>query len=116
MRPDLAAKEAAWAAALSPGQPARIAEACAAGIWVPGQENLMAGYRDRYFTEVLPALAARKPWPKARLSRRLFPATLISDTTSEAANAAKPSDHVLRLAVAEQAVIMRRRLAARRAV
>jgi aminopeptidase N len=115
MRPDLAAKEAAWATALSAGQPARIAEACAAGIWAPGQENLMAGYRDRYFTEVLPALAARKLWPKTRLSRRLFPATLISDATIEAADAAKLPDHVLRLAVAEQAVIMRRRLIARRA-
>ena len=60
MRPDLAAKEAAWAVALSSGEPARIAQACAAGIWVPGQEELMAGYRDRYFTEALPALATRR--------------------------------------------------------
>jgi hypothetical protein len=55
MQPDLAAKEAAWAVPLSPGEPARIAQPCAAGIRVPGQEKLMAGYRDRYFTEVLPA-------------------------------------------------------------
>jgi hypothetical protein len=114
MRPDLAAKEAAWATALSPGEPARIAEACAAGIWVPAQEELLAGYRDRYFTEALPALAARKPWVKARLSRRLFPVTLISEETIEAANAAEPPDNALRLAVAEQATIMRRRLAARK--
>ena len=60
MRPDLAAKEAAWAVALSSGEPARIAQACAAGIWVPGQEELMAGYRDRYFTEALPALVTRR--------------------------------------------------------
>lgn len=33
MQPDLAAKEAAWAAAVSAGEPARIAQACAAGIW-----------------------------------------------------------------------------------
>ena len=46
MQPDLAAKEAAWAVALSSGEPPRIAQACAAGIWVLGQE-LMAGYRDR---------------------------------------------------------------------
>jgi aminopeptidase N len=114
MQPDLAAKEAAWATALSPGEPARIAQACAAGIWVPGQEELMAGYRDRYFTEVLPALVTRKLWSKSRLSRLLFPVTLVSEATIEAANAAKPSDSVLRLAVAEQATIMRRRLAARR--
>jgi aminopeptidase N len=112
MQPDLAAKEAAWTVALSPGEPARIAQACAAGIWVPGQEELMAGYGDRYFTEALPALAARKQRPKARLSRLLFPATLVSEAAIEAANAAEPPDKALRLAVAEQATIMRRRLAA----
>jgi aminopeptidase N len=112
MQPDLAAKEAAWTAALSPGEPARIAQACAAGIWVPGQEELMTGYRDRYFTEALPALAARKQQPKARLSRLLFPATLVSEAAIEAANAAQLPDNVLRLAVAEKASIMRRRLAA----
>ena len=114
MRPDPAAKEAAWATALSSEEPARIAQACAAGLWVPGQEELMAGYRDRYFAEALPALATRKPWPKARLSRLLFPVTLVSEATIEAANAAEPTDHLLRLAVAEQATIMSRRLAARR--
>ena len=112
MQPDLAAKEAAWTVALSPGEPARIAQACAAGIWVPGQEELMTGYCDRYFTEALPALAARRQRPKARLSRLLFPATLVSEAAIEAANAAAPPDNVLRLAVAEQATIMRRRLAA----
>ena len=112
MQPDLAAKEAAWTVALSAGEPARIAQACAAGIWVPGQEELMAGYGDRYFTEALPALADRKQRPKARLSRLLFPATLVSEAAIEAANAAEPPDKALRLAVAEQATIMRRRLAA----
>jgi hypothetical protein len=109
MQPDLAAKEATWAVPLS-DEPARIAQACAAGIWVPGQEELMAGYRDRYFTEVLPALITRTPWPKSHLSRLLFPVTLISEATIEAAEAAEPSDNLLRLAVAEQITIMRRRL------
>jgi aminopeptidase N len=114
MRPDLAAKEAAWAVSLSSDEPARIAQAYAAGIWVPGQEELMAGYRDRYFTEVLPALAPRTSRAKSRLSRLLFPATLISEATIEAAQAAAPSDNLLRLALAEQTTIMRRRLAAHR--
>jgi aminopeptidase N len=114
MRPDLAAKEAAWAVPLSFDEPARIALACAAGIWVPGQEELMAGYRDRYFTEVLPALVTRRTaWSKSRLSSLLFPVTLISEATIEAAEAAEPSDNLLRLAVAEQTTIMRRRFAAR---
>ena len=115
MRPDLAAKEAAWAVPLSSDEPTRIALACAEGIWVPGQEELMTGYRDRYFTEVLPALVARKTaWSKSRLSSLLFPVTLISEATIEAAEAAEPSDNLLRLAVADQTTIMRRRLAARR--
>jgi aminopeptidase N len=114
MRPDLAAKQAAWDAALSGDEPARTAQACAAGIWVPGQEELAAGYRDRYFAEALPALAARKQRSKSRLGRLLFPVTLVSEATIEAADAAQPSDDVLRLAVAEQATVMRRRLAARR--
>jgi hypothetical protein len=80
---------------------------------VPGQEELMAGYRDRYFTEVLPALVLREQRSKSRLSRLLFPVTLVSEATIVAANAAEPPDNVLRLAVAEQATILRRRLAAR---
>jgi aminopeptidase N len=113
MQPDLAAKEAAWAVALSPDEPARIAQACAAGIWVPGQEELMAGHRDRYFTQALPALVTRQQRSKARLGRLLFPVTLVCEATIEAADAAEPPDDVLRLALADQATIMRRRLAAR---
>jgi aminopeptidase N len=113
MQPDLAAKEGAWAVALSPDEPSRIAQACATGIWVPGQEELMAGYPDRYFAEVLPALVSREQRSKSRLARLLFPVTIVSEATIEAANAAEPSDNVLRLAVAEQSTIMRRRLAAR---
>ncbi|HEY1920848.1 MAG TPA: M1 family aminopeptidase [Streptosporangiaceae bacterium] len=112
MQPDLAAKETAWAVSLSPDEPARIAQACAAGIWVPGQEDLMTRYRDRYFTEALPALATRTRRAKSRLSRALFPVTLISKATIEAATAAEPPDDLLQLAVAEQTTIMRRRLAA----
>jgi len=57
--PDATAKEAAWGAALDRGASQRMARAHAEGIWVPGQEELLSGYRDRYFTEALPALNAR---------------------------------------------------------
>jgi aminopeptidase N len=114
LQPDPAAKEAAWTAVLSSEEPFRTAQARAAGLWVPGQEDLMAAYRDRYFTEALPALAARQPRPKSRLSRQLFPATLVSEATIEAASAMDPPDNVLRLAVADQVTVMRRCLAARR--
>ena len=117
LRPALAAKEAAWTVAISSTEPTRMAQASAAGIWVPGQQELMTGYRDRYFTEALPALVTRKlSWSKSRLASLLFPVTLVSAATIEAADAAVPSDDVLRLAVADQATIMRRRLAARAAL
>jgi hypothetical protein len=74
----------------------------------------MTGYRGRYFTGALPALATAEHRAKSRLSRQLFPVTLVSGATIKAADAAKPSDSVLRLAVTEQATIMHRRLAARR--
>src|SRR6185437_2641263 len=83
MRPDPAAKEEAWRAALDAGTSRRAAVAHAAGVWVPGQEALMTGYAQRYFGDALPALSARDAsgdWPTQRAARqlatRLFPATL----------------------------------------
>ena len=65
LRPDAAAKQAAWAAALAAEADWRMAVAAARGIWVPGQEAelgraWLAEYRDRYFTEALPALDGRE--------------------------------------------------------
>ena len=56
-RRDPAAKEAAWRAALDSGTPRFLARAHAEGIWVTGQEDLMSGYRDRYFAEAPPVLS-----------------------------------------------------------
>jgi aminopeptidase N len=108
-RPDPAAKEAAWQAALSSDW--RLAYAHATGIWVPGQEELMAGYRDRYFAEALPTLA-RSGWQRRHrrlLTRLLFPATLVSAATIEACASFEHDVNV-----AEQAAIMRQVQAARR--
>ena len=112
MQPDLAAKEAAWTVALSSGELARIAQACAAGIWVPGQEELMAGYGDRYFTEVLPR-SSTKAAVEVTAEPSAVPGNPRFRGSHRGRDAAEPSDNVLRLAVAEQATIMRRRLAAR---
>jgi aminopeptidase N len=117
MRPDPAAKEAAWRAVLTAsGLGWQLAAAHAAGIWVPGQEELMARYRDRYFAEALPVLMApgQRSRERRRLMRVLFPATLVTAATIEAAeaaagHAAAPFNAVL----AEQAAIMRQALAAR---
>jgi aminopeptidase N len=106
MRPAAAAKAAAWEAALSATTSLRLAEAHARGIWVPGQEPaLMAGYRDRYFSEALPALRPREPRVRRRLGKLLFPSTLVSAEVIEAADAEQDT---------EQAAIMRSVLAARR--
>lgn len=78
-RPDPAAKEAAWAAALDERTPQRLARAHAAGIWIAGQEHLLVGYRDRYFTEALPALNAADACGERhapRLAGMLFPGTV----------------------------------------
>ena len=116
MRPDPAGKEAAWQAALADDQDLRMAEAHARGLWVAGQEDLMAGDRDRYFTEALPALADREPRTTRRLARLLYPATLVSPATVAATDAALQARHPggqLRVIVQEQQAILRSALAAR---
>ena len=108
MRPDPAAKETAWQAALAAD--GQFAREHASGLWVPGQEELMAGYRDRYFAEALPLLTAPGPRSRQRtlVLRLLFPSTLISAATVEACSGFE--DNVI---IAEQAAIMRQVLAAR---
>ena len=118
MRPDPAGKEAAWQAALAGDQDLRMAEAHARGLRVAGQEDLMAGYRDRYFTEALPALADREPRTARRPARLLYPATLVSPATVAATDAALQARHPggqLRVIVQEQQAILRSALAARSA-
>jgi aminopeptidase N len=121
VRPDGASKEAAWVAALADGPDWRLALAHANGVWVPGQEALMAGYLDRYFGEALPALDGREVGVMRSLARALYPATLTGPSTLAATEAAVGRDglsHGLRLVVLEQEAILRSvitaRLAARR--
>lgn len=72
----------------------------------------MAGYRDRYFAEALPQLAGRPRRTAQRLSRLLFPSILVSEETIEV-SAAYTDTGVIGTELADQIVIMRRRLAAR---
>jgi aminopeptidase N len=118
MRPDPAAKEAAWNLALATDQSLRMAEAHARGLWVPGQEDIMAGYRDRYFAQALPALASREPRVARSLAGLLYPATLVSADTLAATEAgldAREYSRSLRLLVREREAILRSALAAREA-
>jgi aminopeptidase N len=94
-RPDPAAKEAAWAAALDERSPQWLARAHAQGIWIAGQEPLLNPYLDRYFTEALPALSVRDARGErlaSRLVDLLFPVTLDQATTIKAVRAALEGD------------------------
>jgi aminopeptidase N len=116
MRPDPAAKEQAWTSVVSGTATGRLAEATARGLWVAGQEQLMGGYRSRYFGEALHALAAMSSWAQERLGRLLFPSTLCDAATVAAAQAALASMSLpedLRNAVAEQTAILREVIASR---
>ena len=118
LRPDPAAKEAAWTAALAGGQSPRTAQAHARGIWAPGQEGLLTPYRDRYFTEALPALRRQEASAATKLARLLYPATLAEVATVTATGAALERDGLggpLRVVLLEQRAIMQQVLAARSA-
>jgi len=87
LRPRLDAKEAAWSAALAPGQSPRLARAYATGFWVPGQEELLAPFRERYFAEALPAVRQHDNRTAQRLARALYPLTLADQATLAATDA-----------------------------
>lgn len=117
-RPDAAAKAAAWEMALADGQDWRMALASACGIWVPGQEAVLDGYRERYFTEALAALDGREIQVMRYLARALYPATLAEDATLAATAAALEDGALsqpLRLVLQEQEAILSSALAGRSA-
>lgn len=111
LRPRAAAKEAAWVSALAEGQPMRLARAHARGVWVPGQEELLAPYRRRFFEEALPALCRVEPVRAQRIARLLYPSTLADPVTVAATGAALAAGpggvpaH-LRLVLVEQSAIL----------
>jgi aminopeptidase N len=109
--PDRAAKEAAWAAALDASQPPRLALAYAQGFWVPGQEDLVDDFRERYFTEALPALRRRDGRTMQRLAKALYPATLVDKATLAATDAQldrlEPADTISAILREQRALICR---------
>jgi aminopeptidase N len=116
LRPDPAAKEAAWTAALADEQPRRMALAHARGFWAPGQEHILVPYRDRYFTEALPAVSGREVSVAGRLARLLYPTALADSATIAATDVALDRGGLsdpLRMALLEQQAILRQILAAR---
>ena len=115
-RPVAEAKQEAWAAALAAGQSPRLALAHAQGIWVPGQDELLAGFRDRYFAEALPAAGRQDARTAQRLARALYPATLIDEqtlTATEQALGDLSTDDPVRAVLLEQGALLRGRITAR---
>jgi aminopeptidase N len=83
LRPDPAAKAAAWAELLDPA--GRMSHyqlsALAGGIWVAGQEDLAAPYARRWFDD-LPATARfRGTMSLVRLAELCFPALAVAPET-----------------------------------
>ncbi|HSR85998.1 MAG TPA: aminopeptidase N [Streptosporangiaceae bacterium] len=117
--PSTAAKQAAWAAALSAEHPPRLALAYARGFWVPGQEELLEGFRERYFAEALPALrrtARLERWTMQRLARALYPAPLADKATLAATDAELDRlapDDALATVLLEQRTLLSRAMTAR---
>jgi aminopeptidase N len=118
LRPDPAAKDAAWTAALAADQGAQLALAHARGIWAPGQEAILAAYRERYFAEALGAVAPLEPTLTLRLTRLLYPLTLADPATVAATDAALRRPGIgepVRLVLREQRAITQQIRAARTA-
>jgi aminopeptidase N len=115
-RPDPAAKQEAWQAALANGQRLRTAMAHAEGIWVPGQADLLTPFRARFFAEALPALAGHDRRSAQRLARLLYPVLLADAETLAATDEALASDDLappLRPVLTEQAAIVAEIMTAR---
>ena len=115
-QPAIAAKKAAWAAALSPAVPPRLARAHAEGVWVAGQEALMTNFRGRYFADALPAIRQRDARTAQRLARLLFPATLADAETLSATDVALADgslDAHVRETLLEQRTLLKRMITAR---
>ncbi|HEY7431090.1 MAG TPA: M1 family aminopeptidase [Streptosporangiaceae bacterium] len=114
-RPDPAAKQAAWTAALTSQIP-HLAVASARAFWLPGQDEILLPYRDRYFAEALPAAARHETFTARRLATLLFPATLTDAATVTAASAALARGglgDVLHAVLLEQRALLEQRRAAR---
>ncbi len=109
LRPDPAAKQAAWTAALVGDETPRMAEAHARGIWAAGQEQILEPWRDRYFAEALPALAGLDSRRAQRLGRLLYPAILTDAATVAATDEALERNNlskVLRMTLLDQRTIL----------
>jgi len=113
--PDADAK--AWAWSCFTGEtnlPNYELEAVGLGFWRGGQEELTAGYVDRYFAELPGTVAVRSGWVLAEAAEHFFPRTSMTGETlarAEALIADGDLDLSLRRRLVDEADTLRRKLA-----
>ncbi|MHA3704969.1 aminopeptidase N [Jatrophihabitans sp. YIM 134969] len=120
LRPDAAAKEAAWALVARPSGVSQYEIAAAAeGLWVAGQEDLARDYASRWFDEIADTAAFRSGWSLARVADRAFPTLAVDADTVARAEALSARDDVppmLRRVASDAGDDLRRALAVRESV
>jgi aminopeptidase N len=115
---DPAAKARAWEILVAgDGLPVRALAATGDGFWQPEQEELTAGYVDRYFAE-MPAMASRRPpYTVGKIAGAAYPRYAVSAETLAAAEAMLAGGAeltpALRRVVVDSTDDLRRALAAR---
>jgi aminopeptidase N len=86
-RPDATGKAATWASLVDPASTLSQYElnALAGGLWVAGQEDLVAPYASRWFDEIPSTSAFRGGWALTRIAASCFPALHVEADTFERA-------------------------------
>ena len=82
-RPTPAAKQQAWAAVVDaePGVSQYEVVAMAEGLWVAGQEDLVASYTARWFDEIAATSRFRSGWALTGVAERAFPRLAVEADT-----------------------------------
>jgi len=117
--PDAEAKAWAWRRFLGEEDvPNYELEATGLGMWRYGQEFATDPYVERYFDELPGTMQRRSGWLVADAAETFFPRTALTDDTVSRAQAFAADDTieaVLRRPVGDEAALLGRRLAVRRA-
>ncbi len=115
--PDPEEKSLAWARFTGRQQSSNYEiEAAGRGMWLRGQEDLTAGYVDRYFAELPETATVRSGWVLAQAARAFFPRLALDAATvgrAQAAAADEALDGALRRTLVDAADDLARAVHAR---
>ncbi|MGI5351654.1 aminopeptidase N [Streptomyces sp. CA-250714] len=119
--PSAAGKEAAWEAMFGPADALSnyLFVATAQGFWQPEQSELLGGYVERFFSDVVPLAARRGPALAEAAGRYAFPAAFVDERTltlGEACLSSAGPVPALRRHLEDQLDDLRRALGVRTAV